>query len=131
MRRFIAYASVSLFTFVALLVPAASVFATDPFSGIDCSGAAASSAVCSDKAKTSDPITGPNGAIRKISLLIARITGIAAVIMIVVGGFMYVTSSGDASKANDARRVIIYALVGLVVIVLAQSIILFVLNKIT
>ena len=55
--------------------------------------------------------------------------GIVAVIMIIVGGFKYITSGGESSKVSGAQSTILYAVVGLVVVVLAQIIVHFVLNK--
>lgn len=60
--------------------------------------------------------------------IISIIVGIAAVIMIVIGGFKFITSGGDASAVKSARSTIIYALVGLIVVLLAQVIVQFVLN---
>lgn len=86
------------------------------------------SAVCANR-DGKDPITGPNGALKKVSLVIASIAGIVAVIMIIVAGLQYVISGGDAQKVTRARSMIIGAVVGLVVIVSAESILLFVLSK--
>jgi hypothetical protein len=57
------------------------------------------------------------------------VVGIIAVIMIVVGGFKYITSGGESSKVSGAQSTILYALVGLVIVVLAQVIVHFVLNR--
>lgn len=55
--------------------------------------------------------------------------GIIAVIIIVIAGFMYVTSSGDASKVKRAKDAILYAVIGLVVVILAFVITQFVLGR--
>ncbi len=55
--------------------------------------------------------------------------GVIAVIMIMVGGLKYITSSGDSNTLNSAKNTILYALVGVVVAVLAQVIVRFVLKK--
>lgn len=47
------------------------------------------------------------------------IAGVIAVIVIIVAGFMYVTSGGDAAKVVKAKNAILYAVVGLIVIILA------------
>lgn len=60
--------------------------------------------------------------------IISLIVGIAAVIMIVIGGFKFVTSGGDSNAVKSARSTIIYAIVGLIVVLLAQVIVRFVLN---
>jgi hypothetical protein len=57
------------------------------------------------------------------------VVGFAAVIMIIVGGFKYVTSQGESANTAGAKNTILYALVGLVVVALAQVIVRFVLTK--
>ena len=59
----------------------------------------------------------------------AAIVGIIAVVMIMVGGLRYMMSGGDAGKAASAQNTVIYALVGLVVALMAQLIAQFVLSK--
>jgi hypothetical protein len=54
------------------------------------------------------------------------IIGIAAVIMIIIGGATYVLAAGDSAKINTAKNTIIYALVGLVVAASAALIIRFI-----
>src|ERR1017187_733261 len=61
--------------------------------------------------------------------IFSAIFGIIAVIMIIVGGLRYITSGGDSSRVGAAKTTIIYALVGLVVVVLAQLIVHFVINQ--
>src|SRR5690349_9064207 len=51
--------------------------------------------------------------------LLLTIAGIIAVIMIVIGGIRYTTSAGDAGQTKSARDTIIYAVVGLVVAIMA------------
>lgn len=58
------------------------------------------------------------------------IVGIVAVIMIIYGGFKYITSGGDSSNVSSAKNTIIYAIIGLVVVALAQFIVQFVLEKV-
>jgi len=93
-----------------------------------CSGSASGSDACSGS--TSDPISGQNGVLKRVSLVLATIAGVAAIIVIIVGGIMYITSAGDASKAASARNTIIGAVVGLVIIAAAETIIVFVVNKV-
>jgi hypothetical protein len=51
--------------------------------------------------------------------------------MIVVGGFRYVTSAGDSTKVGSAKNTILYALIGLIIVALAQIVVRFVLSKAT
>jgi len=56
---------------------------------------------------------------------------VAAVIMIIVGGFRYITSGGDSTRVGGAKNTLIYAIVGLIIVALAQAIVHFVLNNAT
>lgn len=57
--------------------------------------------------------------------------GIIAVIMLIWGGIKYATSAGDSSKVTSAKNTILYAIVGLVVAVLAFAIVNFVVDNLT
>lgn len=63
-----------------------------------------------------------------INLLSVAI-GVTAVIMIIIGGFKYVTSGGDSSSISSAKQTILYAIIGLVIVALAQIIVVFVLTR--
>lgn len=68
--------------------------------------------------------------IKNIINVLSAIGGIIAVIMVIIGGFKFVTSGGDSNASASARNTIIYALVGLVIIAFAQIIVQFVLQRI-
>ncbi len=85
------------------------------------------SEVCRDQ---NDPFAGPGGLLSDITNVVSIVAGIAAVVMVMVGGYKYVTSTGDSSKVQEAKKTVMWSLIGLVVIVLARSIILFVLSKV-
>ena len=57
------------------------------------------------------------------------IAGAIAVLMIVINGLQFITSTGDPQKAARARSGIIYALVGLAVAISAEAIVAFVVGK--
>jgi hypothetical protein len=73
--------------------------------------------------------TGINNLLRRIVNIFSAVVGVIAVIMIIVGGLRYITSGGDSSKVSTAKNSIIYAIVGLVIVALAQLIVRFVLNQ--
>lgn len=54
--------------------------------------------------------------------------GIIAVIMILVGGFQWMTASGNEEKVEKAKKVISAAIVGLIIILLAWAIVNFVIG---
>ncbi len=86
--------------------------------------------------KTGVGITGDPGgltiesAIEGVITVLSIVIGVISVIMIIIQGLKFVTSNGDATKAASARNGIIYAIVGLVVVVLAQVIVNFVLGNV-
>jgi uncharacterized membrane protein len=75
--------------------------------------------------------SGVDSAIALILNIFSAIAGVVAVVMIVVGGLKFITSQGDANKTAGARNTILYAVIGLVVVALAQVIVHFVLTKAT
>jgi hypothetical protein len=114
---------------LCLLMPATAL-AYDPLdSACAASSAAKNSATCDGTKTSKDPIGGPNGVLKRVSLVIATIAGVAAVIVIVVSGLMLVLSGGDSQKAAGARSAIIGAVVGLVIIAVSESLIVFVVSR--
>jgi len=68
--------------------------------------------------------------IENIFGLAIRLAGILAFIMLILGGFRYLTSGGDAKAAESARKTLTYAILGLVLIIAAWFILKF-LNEFT
>lgn len=58
------------------------------------------------------------------------IIGVLSVVMLIVGGIRYAASAGNSSSVTAAKNTIIYALVGLVVAVLAGVIVNAVMNAV-
>lgn len=63
--------------------------------------------------------------------ILSFVIGIISVIMIIVGGIRYVVSNGEAAKIKSAKDTILYAIVGLVVSLLAYVIVNFVVGQFT
>lgn len=63
--------------------------------------------------------------------IFSYIVGAASVVMIIYGGFRYVTSGGDSGRVGNAKNTLIYAIIGLVIVALAQVIVHFVLTQAT
>jgi hypothetical protein len=57
------------------------------------------------------------------------ILGAVAVIMIVLGGIKYTISNGDTSQVTSAKNTILYAVIGLIVAILAYAIVNFVIDR--
>ncbi len=77
--------------------------------------------VCKDdgNASFSDIITN---VINILSILV----GAVSVIMLIVGGFRYIISNGDSNSTKGAKDTIMYALIGLIIVLFAQVIVRFV-----
>lgn len=52
-----------------------------------------------------------------------RLAGLVAVVMIIVGSFRFMTSQGNSDNAAAARKTIINSLIGLVIVVIATSVV--------
>ena len=72
---------------------------------------------------------GDSGIFSQISSVLLFIVGAIAVIMIVIGGLRYVISGGDASQVQAAKNTILYALVGIIIAILAYAAVNFVINS--
>ena len=63
--------------------------------------------------------------------ILSIVVGAVSVIMIIIGGLRYITSSGDSGNVQAAKNTILYAIVGLIIVVFAQVIVRFVVNRST
>lgn len=76
-----------------------------------------------DNANTGSTNTSVGDIIRSIVNILLFIIGAVAVIMIVIGGFKYVVSNGDSGQVKSAKDTIFYAIIGLVIAILAYAIV--------
>jgi hypothetical protein len=72
---------------------------------------------------------GLNNLIAKIINVFSVLVGVVAVVMIIYGGFRYITSGGDSNNIGTAKNTILYAIIGLIIVALAQLIVKFVLGS--
>ena len=137
--RFIKSAVISLLATMVFLAPIRVFAAQDIFKGA-CQNAP-NSTVCQDEKNkgSSNPIAGKNGVLQTTANIMAIIGGIAAVIIIVLGGIQYATAGGAAqgqragdnpNKAKNARQVVTNATIGLVVLALSWSIVSFIIQHV-
>ena len=68
--------------------------------------------------------------IEQLLMTVYIVAGFVAVIAIIFGGIRYTISNGDASQITAAKNIILYAVIGLVVIISAAAITDFVINNI-
>ena len=115
--------------FMVVAIPAAPASAINVFEDNKdvkalCNNAATKdSAVCASKDDEADELVQTI-----ISVLLFAI-GVVSVIMIIVGGLRYTTSNGDSNQVTSAKNTILYAVIGLVVALLAFVIVNFVVDQ--
>ena len=59
--------------------------------------------------------------IQQVTNVLLFLLGAVAVIMLVIGGFKYVVSNGNAEQVKSAKNTIMYAIIGLVVAIVAYA----------
>ncbi len=76
--------------------------------------------------------TGGEGSIRQLALRLVNFAlgflGVIAVIMIIYGGFLYVTAAGADDKVGTAKKIILYSIIGIIIILVSFAIVNTVLN---
>lgn len=116
----------------ALFMPVAAVGVVGAQSAIQsgiCAGTELNDPSQTGCTNTTGSTAGVQNAVTTVVNLLSWIVGIVSVIMIIVGGFRYITSGGASDKVTGAKNTIIYAVIGLVIVALAQFIVNFVLDK--
>lgn len=76
-----------------------------------------------------DGLSDGTGQVSNIINVSMMLLGAIAVIVIIYGGFLYVTSRGDAGKVTAAKNTILYAVIGIIVALLAYAIVRFVVDR--
>jgi multisubunit Na+/H+ antiporter MnhB subunit len=69
---------------------------------------------------------GETGVFKTITNVLLFLIGAISVIMLIIGGIRYVVSGGDSSAVQSAKNTILYAIVGVVVAILAYAVVNFV-----
>lgn len=69
--------------------------------------------------------------IGKIIQIALSVLGLVAVVLIIVGGFQWMTSGGNEDKIKGAKKLMGSAMVGLIIVILAYAIAAFVIDKLT
>lgn len=82
-----------------------------------------------DEIGLKEPVTDPKVALSETLNTVYLWAGIIAVLAIVIAGVLYTTSTANPTHTKRAREAIIYAVVGLIVIMMAFVITQFVLGR--
>lgn len=113
---------------LAALMPATLVLAapTDSSNAV-CEGVSFTNGGTCDTAAAASTIPKVvNLAIRILQMIV----GIISVFTLITAGLGYITSGGDSAKTKTAKDRIMYSAIGLMVVVLAEVIVRFVLNRV-
>jgi cytochrome bd-type quinol oxidase subunit 2 len=116
-----------------LLAPVVSGVASADIQDELCQGvdAAADTSNCDNGTTDTNGTNVVEDLAKKITSIFSVIVGAVSIIMIIYAGFRYITSGGESGKVGSAKTTLIYALVGLVIVALAQLIVRFVLTQAT
>ena len=72
---------------------------------------------------------GNAGIFTQVTNILLFLIGVLSVIMLIFGGLRYVISGGNSSAVTAAKNTILYAIVGLIVAILAYAVVNFVINS--
>lgn len=117
------------------LVPAVAN-AADPTNNLNINSALCNGVNNSNTPDASCTVSEAEGAnkvqdmVNKVVSIFSWVVGIVSVIMIIFGGFKYITSGGDSNGVTSAKNTIMFAIVGLVIVALAQVIVKFVIGTV-
>jgi hypothetical protein len=98
------------------------------------SDSVAANEACNGVGLVSGNNCGDNGTqvsnvIGTIITIFSAVVGIIAVIMIIVAGLQFITSNGNPQNVSKARMSLVYAVVGIVIVILAQTIVHFAISQ--
>ncbi|MDA2935752.1 hypothetical protein MYX06_00825 [Patescibacteria group bacterium AH-259-L05] len=63
--------------------------------------------------------------------VVLQLLGLILVVLLIVGGFMWMTSGGNEEKIKKAKGIITSAVVGLIIVILAYTIATFVIERLS
>lgn len=124
------YPSLRAFALIAIIVAATFAFG----SNVSAAGFNMSVADGANAAKGTGQATdlfGQTGTFRTITNVLLYLIGAISVIMLIVGGLRYVVSGGDSTAVQNAKNTILYAVVGIIVAILAYAVVSFVIGSFT
>jgi hypothetical protein len=86
---------------------------------------------CAASSSNATSLFSSGGVFQTVSNVLIFIVGAIAVIMLIIGGLRYVISQGDKGNVESAKNTILYAVIGIVVAVMAYAIVNFVAGSLT
>ncbi len=80
-------------------------------------------------ADQSSSLFGDNGIFKTITNTALYVIGAISVLMLIYGGVRYTISGGDTKAVTDAKNTVLYAIIGIIVSLMAYAIVNFVLDS--
>ncbi len=96
---------------------------------IDAKSGITGGAQCAQGQGQGADLFGPEGIFRTITNVLLYIIGAISVIMLIIGGIRYTISNGDSGAITNAKNTILYAVIGIVVAILAYALVNFVISS--
>ena len=107
----------------AIVAPATFAADCDVNAGIN------GAAECAKSQDQPSDLFGQGGIFQKVTDVLLFIIGAVSVVMLIIGGIRYTISQGDSSAVTSAKNTILYAIIGLVVAILAYAAVHFVIGS--
>lgn len=112
---------------ITLLLAAGSCFlVAAPVGAIDIINESCSTNGSAKICEAEDENIGNSNFVRNVVNTLLYLLGAAAVIVIIIGGITYATANGDAGRIKQAKNIIMYAVIGLGLAIMAWGIVAFV-----
>lgn len=74
-------------------------------------------------------LDGDTGVFKTVTNVMLYIIGAISVIMLIIGGIRYVVSGGESSAVTGAKNTILYAIIGIIVAIVAYAVVNFVITS--
>lgn len=136
MKQTIKNLLVAVFAVPALALAAAVVPSVPAFAQNECQSTAGgenltlqSGANCAKGKGQQTDLFGQTGVFKRIVDVMLFLIGAISVIMLIMGGVRYVLSGGEQGKVAEAKNTILYAVIGVVVAILAYAVVNFVISS--
>ena len=112
-----------------LLVPALAFSLTALPTSVSAIGGIKDGADAAKSDDQADSLFGADGIFKKITDTALFLIGAVSVVMLIYGGIRYTVSGGESGAVTNAKNTILYAIVGIVVSILAYAAVQFVVGQ--
>ena len=110
------------FQYLALVAVTGALFAFTPSVSAETVTSGVSGGAASARGDDQPAVLfGDGGIFAQVTNILLFIVGAISVIMIIIGGLRYILSGGDSANVSAAKNTILYAIVGIIVALLAYA----------